>query len=104
MPWYKQFIFWLGDFVEDGTTGKPSVKRYGVALGATVLAGVMFGLGAVIGWAVVQTDGADRVKIVESATQALIDVCMWFVLLVTGNYTIGKMVEKGLGNKEKSPE
>lgn len=95
-----QFILWLGDFVEDGTTGKPSVKRYGVALGATVLAGVMFGLGAIIVWSAVHSIGDERVRIVEIASRSLSDVLMWFVIMVTGNYAGGKLIERVVGKKE----
>lgn len=99
--WYHSFILWLGDFVEDGTTGKPSVKRYGVALGATVLAVVMSYLGYVIGQAVIDSAGEDRVKAAQIAKDALSDVVMWFSLLVTGNYAGGKLIERIGGPAKK---
>lgn len=97
----ETFILWLGDFVEDGTTGKPSVKRYGVALGATVLAGVMLGLGAVIGWSVVSSANENQVKIVEHAAGALSDVLMWFTIMVTGNYAGGKLIERVVNPRQE---
>lgn len=98
---FETFFLWLGDFVRDGTTGKPSVKRYGVALGSTVLAGVMLGLGAVIGYAVVFSVGDNQEKIVEHAAGALSDVLMWFTIMVTGNYAGGKLIERVANNPTK---
>lgn len=93
-----QFIMWLGDFVEDGTTGKPSVKRFGLALAVTVLCGVMLGLGSVIAYSALVATGRDQVDIARIAADALTVIAGLVLAAVSGSYVL----DKALTRKKKN--
>jgi len=86
----EQFILWLGDFVEDSQSGRPSVKRYGLALAVTVLCGVMLGLGSVVTVAAIDSTGRDQVDIVRMACDTLEVISGLVLMAVTGNYLFDK--------------
>lgn len=86
----EQFIMWLGDFVEDGITGKPSVKRFGLALAVTVLCGVMLGLGSVIAYSALVATGRDQVDIARIAADALVWIAGAVLTAVSGSYVLDK--------------
>lgn len=81
---------WLGDFVEDGVTGKPSVKRFGLALAVTVLCGVMLGLGSVIAYSALVATGRDQVDIARIAADALVWIAGAVLTAVSGSYVLDK--------------
>lgn len=81
---------WLGDFVEDGITGKPSVKRFGLALAVTVLCGVMLGLGSVIAYSALVATGRDQVDIARIAADALVWIAGAVLTAVSGSYVLDK--------------
>lgn len=86
----EQFLMWLGDFVEDGITGKPSVKRFGLALAVTVLCGVMLGLGSVIAYSALVATGRDQVDIARIAADALVWIAGAVLTAVSGSYVLDK--------------
>lgn len=90
----EQFILWLGDFVEDGATGRPSVKRFGLALAVTVLCGVMLGLGAVIAYAAYTATGRDQVDIARIASDALVWIAGAVLAAVSGSYVFDKALAR----------
>lgn len=80
------FIKWLGQFVTDSETSKPSVKRYGLALTFTVLCGIMFGLGVVIAVAVVCSSDRNQVDIVRIAADTINWVSTALITAAGGTY------------------
>ena len=97
-----QFIMWLGDFVEDGTTGKPSVKRFGLALAVTVLCGVMLGLGSVIAYSALVATGRDQVDIARIAADALTVIAGLVLAAVSGSYVLDKALTRKKTNDDES--
>lgn len=95
-----KFILWLGAFVEDGASGKPSVKRYGLALTVTVLCGVMLGLGGVIACAALSSTGRDQVDIARIAADALVWIAGAVLAAVSGSY----VWDKALSRKKSGDE
>jgi len=91
---FEQFILWLGDFVEDGLSGRPSVKRFGLALAVTVLCGVMLGLGCVVAYAALTSTGRDQVDIARIAADALIYVAGMVLTAVSGSYVLDKALNR----------
>jgi hypothetical protein len=94
------FVLWLGDFVEDGNTGRPSVKRFGLALAVTVLCGVMLGLGAVIAYSTFTADNSSRLEMVRSCAGTL-EVLAGLVLAAV---TTGYLVDKNASRKAAKDE
>lgn len=86
------FLKWLGQFVTDTQTSKPSVKRYGLALTFTVLCGVMFGLGIVIAFAVVNSSGRDQVDIVRIAADTIQWVASGLLMAASGTYVADRKI------------
>ncbi len=94
------FVLWLGDFVEDGNTGRPSVKRFGLALPVTVLCGVMLGLGSVIAYSTFTADNASKLEMVRSCANTL-EVLAGLVLAAV---TTGYLVDKNAARKAAKDE
>jgi len=94
----KYFILWLGKFVTDSQTNKPSVKRYGLALSVTVLCGVLLGLGAVISIAVINSSGRDQVDIVRISAETIQWVSAALLTAVSGSYVADKALSRGKVN------
>ena len=90
-----KFVLWLGRFVHDSTSDKPSVKRFGLALTVTVLCGVLFGLGFVIAKAAITSVGHDQVEMVRIASETLIWTSTALLGTVGGTY----VTDKALGRK-----
>lgn len=90
-----QFAKWIGRFVHDSTSDKPSVKRFGLAITVTVLCGVLFGLGLVIAKAVITSVGHDQVEMVRIASETLIWTATALLTTVGGTY----VTDKALGRK-----
>lgn len=90
-----KFILWLGRFVHDSTSDKPSVKRFGLAITVTVLCGVLFGLGLVIAKAVVTSAGHDQVEMVRIAAGTIEWTSTALLTAVSGSY----VADKALGRK-----
>jgi len=98
----EQFIYWLGDFVEDSATGRPSVKRFGLALAVTVLCGVMLGLGAVITYAAYTASSRDQVDIVRIAADTLQIIAGLVLAAVTTGYLVDKASIRGKKDDNKA--
>jgi len=98
----KEFILWLGKFVTDSQTGKPSVKRYGLALSVTVLCGVLLGLGAVISIAVINSSGRDQVDIVRISAETIQWVSAALLTAVSGSYVADKALARGKQNEQSN--
>lgn len=98
-----QFVMWLGDFVEDGTTGKPSVKRFGLALAVTVLCGVMLGLGSVVAYSALVATGREQVDIARIAADALTVIAGLVLAAVSGSYVLDKALTRKKTN-DSNPE
>lgn len=96
----ERFILWLGDFVEDGVSGRPSVKRFGLALSVTVLCGVMLGLGAVVAHAAITSTGRDQVDIARIAADALVWIASAVLAAVSGSYVFDKALARKKSNDE----
>ena len=98
----ESFILWLGDFVEDGVSGRPSVKRFGLALAVTVLCGVMLGLGSVIAYAAFTATGRDQVDIARIAADALVWIASAVLAAVSGSYVFDKALNRKNTNESIS--
>ena len=93
------FLKWLGQFVTDSQTLKPSVKRYGLALSFTVMCGIVFGLGIVISIAVVNSSGRDQVDIVRIAADTIQWVSSALLMAASGTYVADRSLGKGKANE-----
>lgn len=99
----EQFLLWLGDFVEDSSTGRPSVKRFGLALAVTILCGVMLGLGVVISYSVIASSGRDQVDIARIAADTLQIIAGLVLTAVTTGYLYDKAsIRKAVKNDEQN--
>jgi len=90
-----KFVLWLGRFVHDSTSDKPSVKRFGLAITVTVLCGVLFGLGLVIAKAVITSVGHDQVEMVRIASETFV----WTATALLGTVGGAYVTDKALGRK-----
>ncbi len=97
---FEIFILWLGDFVEDAHSGRPSVKRFGLALAVTVLCGVMLGLGLVVAYSTFTAENATKLEMVRSCADTL-EVLAGLVLAAV---TTGYLVDKNAARKAKKDE
>jgi hypothetical protein len=89
------FMLWLGNFVEDGRTGRPSVKRFGLALCVTVLCGVMLGIGAVITFTTFHAPDAQVIELVRILSSTLEILAGLVLTAVTTGYLVDKATTKG---------
>lgn len=103
-PKLEKFLLWLGDFVEDGENGRPSVKRYGLALAVTVLCGVMLGFGFVIAMSIKTSNGRDQVDMVRIAADSLEVITFAVLTAVSGTYLIDKASARKSNNTEKKED
>lgn len=90
-----KFVLWLGRFVHDSASDKPSVKRFGLAITVTVLCGVLFGLGAVIAVSILDSIGRDQVDMVRIAAGTFEWTSTALLTAVSGSY----VADKALGRK-----
>jgi len=90
MKWIGDLTPWLFRFVQDSKTGQPSVKRYGLALAITVLAGVIIGLGLVIVYMSLTARPEDEAEIMKMACSTLENITFMFLATATGNYLVDK--------------
>ena len=90
-----KFVLWLGRFVHDSTSDKPSVKRFGLAITVTVLCGVLFGLGVVIAISVLSAMGREQVEMVRIAAGTIEWTSTALLTAVSGSY----VADKALGRK-----
>jgi hypothetical protein len=96
------FLLWLGDFVRDSGTGKPSVKRFGLALCVTVLCGVMLGIGAVITFTTFHAPDAQIVELVRILSSTLEILAGLVLTAVTTGYLVDKANTKGKNNEQRT--
>lgn len=98
----NELLRWLGRFVEEGTTGRPSVKRFGFALCVTVLSGIMCVFGGVMGGVVWMAQGSPQATELVRIIAGSLEVISGMVLgAVTTGYVAGKAVERP--RKELAP-
>jgi len=90
MRWIGDLTPWLFRFVQDSKTGQPSVKRYGLALAITVLAGVIIGLGLVIVYMSLTARPEDEAEMMKTACSTLESITFMFLATATGNYLVDK--------------
>ena len=89
------FLRWMGRFVEEGSTGRPSVKRFGFALCITVLSALigLFG-GVMAGVAWMSHGTAQAVELVRIVASSLEVISGMVLASVTTGYVAGKAVER----------
>ena len=88
------FIKWLGDFVRDGKTGKPSVKRFGLALSVTVICGIMFGMGASITIIAIEASESAKPEIIRTICNTLENLAYAVLTAVTTGYLVDRTQER----------
>lgn len=89
------FIRWMGRFMEEGSTGNPSVKYFGFALSVTVLSVIMGLFGGVIAAVVWMQHGSARaVELVQIIANSLEVISGLVMASVTTGYVAGKAVER----------
>ena len=91
-----KFILWLGRFVHDSASDKPSVKRFGLAITVTVLCIVLFSIGVAIVAAILMSEGREQVEIIEIAGNVFIWTAASLLSTVGGAYVL----DKNLGRKK----
>lgn len=90
-----KFVLWLGRFVHDSASDKPSVKRFGLAITVTVLCGVLFGFGVVIAISILNAIGREQVEMVRIAADAIQWVSTALLTVVGGAYVGDKALGRG---------
>ncbi|WP_122558462.1 hypothetical protein [Pseudomonas viridiflava] len=99
------FLRWLGRFVEEGTTGRPSVKRFGFALCITVLCAVIVLFGGVMGGVALMSHGtAQAIELVRIIAGSLELISGMALTAVTTGYVGGKAVERPRKESQSSGE
>ena len=93
------FIIWLGDFVRDSKTGKPSVKRFGLALAVTVLCGVMLGMGTAITMITMAAENDSKVEMVRIVCSTLEALAFMVLTAVTTGYLVDRTQERKVVSK-----
>jgi hypothetical protein len=89
------FLRWMGRFVEEGTTGRPSVKRLGFALCITVLSAVIGVFGGVMGGVAWMANGSPQaIELVRIIASSLEVISGMVLTAVTTGYVAGKAVER----------
>lgn len=89
------FLAWLAAFVAEGSTGRPSVKRFGFALAVTVLSAVMGLFGGVIAGVAWMSHGQpEAVALIHIVANSLEMVAGLVLTAVTTGYVAGKAVER----------
>ncbi len=102
LEWVPRFIFWLGSFVVDSKTGKPSVKRVGLAMSVTALVMIMLvfaGVAAAVVW-LSHNDASDRAQLVGR----LVDGITYIAGLVLAAVTTGYLVDKSSQRKHEKED
>ncbi len=94
------FITWLGDFVRDSKTGKPSVKRYGLALAVTVLCGIMAGMGTAITILTASADSQSQIEIIRIVCNLLENLAFMVLTAVTTGYLVDRTQERKMGSQQ----
>lgn len=93
---FLQFLRYLSKFVEDGETGTPSVKRFGLALAVTVLSFIMLIMGLVICIVVYKAPSnysVDMIRILSNSLEMISG-------LTLGAVTTGYLVDKATSKKK----
>lgn len=89
------FLRWIGQFVEEGITGRPSVKRFGFLLCITVLSAVIGLFGGVMGVLAWMGHGsAEAVELMRILANSLEVISGMVLASVTTGYVAGKAVER----------
>lgn len=91
------FIKWLGDFVRDSKTGKPSVKRFGLALSVTVICGIMFGMGMSVSMILIEASDEPKTEIVRIVCNTIENLGYASLMAVTTGYLYDRNQERKIG-------
>lgn len=91
------FTKWLGDFVRDSKTGKPSVKRFGLALAVTVICGIMFGMGASVSIIAIESNQESKIEIVRIVCGTIENLGYAVLMAVTTGYLYDRTQERKIG-------
>lgn len=91
------FIKWLGDFVRDSKTGKPSVKRFGLALAVTVICGIMFGMGMSVAMIAIESTQESKTEIVRIVCGTIENLSYAVLMAVTTGYLYDRTQERKMG-------
>lgn len=90
-----RLLLWFGRVVEEGETGQPSAKRFGLILAVTVLASVMGLIGGVIAGVTWYASGTPQAIELVRIVSGTLEVIAGLVLAaVTTGYVAGKAVER----------
>jgi hypothetical protein len=103
VKWLANATPWIFRFVQDSKTGQPSVKRYGLALAVTVLAGVIIGLSIVIIILSVSSRADDKVEMMKMVCSTLENITFMFLATATGNYLVDKASARKADKNEQNP-
>lgn len=85
-----RLLKYLSRFVEDGETGKPSVKRFGLAIAVTVLSFIMLTMGVVICIVVYKAPPENSIEMIKIISNSLEMISG----LTLGAVTTGYLVDK----------
>ena len=93
-----KFLCYLGEFVQDSKTGRPSVKRYGLALTVTVLCGVMLGVGIVVSVVTLNSPAQSNIELVRVLCSTLEVLAGMVLTATTTGYLVDKAQQRGKSN------
>lgn len=96
------FLLWLGEFVADSKSGKPSVKRYGLALCVTVLCFVMLAIGGVIAAITYHAPIPQAIELVRILSGTLEILAGLVLTAVTTGYLVDKATSKGKNDEQRT--
>lgn len=92
---FIRMMLWFSRVVEEGATGRPSAKRFGLILAVTVLALVMGVIGGVIAGVTWFSSGRPEAIELVRIISGTLEVLAGLVLTaVTTGYVAGKAVER----------
>jgi len=96
------FLLWLGEFVTDSKTGKPSVKRFGLALCVTVLCFVMLAIGVVMAAITYHSPIPQAIELVRILSGTLEILAGLVLTAVTTGYLVDRVNSKGKNNEQRT--
>ncbi len=93
----KAFVFlftWLMRVCEEGSTGRPSAKRFGLLLSITVLSAVMGVFGGVLAGITWVADSGNSLELARLLANSLEVIAGMVLAAVTTGYVGGKALER----------
>ena len=85
-----KFFRYLSRFVEDGRTGTPSIKRFGLALAVTILSAVMLSIGIVVCYVTISAPSGAIIDLVRILCGTLEMLAGLVLTAVTTGYLVDK--------------